>query len=136
MSRLLLTEEKAYQHLKDLYEQQGKKLNMRELFAQDADRFSKYSHLLTTPDGEILFDFSKNLINQEILDALLQLVFFISILFGKFKSSLFINNVSKLKIKILSVFSNSLLENLIEFEFIKIWCMFLKNYNLTRNKIL
>ena len=33
----------------------------------------KFSQRLSTPDGEILFDFSKNIINQEIMHALFKL---------------------------------------------------------------
>jgi hypothetical protein len=33
-----------------------------------------FSQRLATPDGEILFDFSKNIINQEIMHALFKLV--------------------------------------------------------------
>lgn len=35
---------------------------------------STYSTTLQTDDGEILLDFSKNLINQEVLDMLLAMV--------------------------------------------------------------
>lgn len=34
----------------------------------------KKSHTLQTPDGEMLFDFSKNILTEEIMQALLQLV--------------------------------------------------------------
>jgi glucose-6-phosphate isomerase len=73
-SRRPLTEEAAWQKLQSLYDTQSATLNMRNLFAQDPSRFSKYSHTLQTPDGEILFDFSKNLITEEILKTLLELV--------------------------------------------------------------
>jgi glucose-6-phosphate isomerase len=69
-----LTEEAAWQKLQGLYNAQSSTLNMRNLFAQDPSRFNKYSHRLQTPDGEILFDFSKNLITEEILSSLLELV--------------------------------------------------------------
>lgn len=42
---------------------------MRELFAADPDRFKKFSVVL----GDILFDYSKNIINQKTLQLLLQL---------------------------------------------------------------
>jgi glucose-6-phosphate isomerase len=68
----LLTEEKSWKRLKELREKSN--LVMKQLFAEDSQRFEKFSHRLNTPDGEILFDFSKNIINQEILNALLDLV--------------------------------------------------------------
>ena len=73
-SRKPLTEEAAWQKLQGLYDTQSATLNMRSLFAQDPSRFSKYSHRLQTPDGEILFDFSKNLVTEEILKSLIELV--------------------------------------------------------------
>jgi len=46
-----------------------KKVHIRELFKQDADRFKKYS--LSTSD--IVFDFSKNIITDKTMKLLLQL---------------------------------------------------------------
>ena len=72
--RKQLTEENTWKNLESLYSKYGSKLVMKELFAQDSQRFNKYSHKLDTPDGEILFDFSKNIINEEILNGLIELV--------------------------------------------------------------
>ncbi|WP_323085598.1 glucose-6-phosphate isomerase [Providencia alcalifaciens] len=47
-----------------------KNVHMRDLFAQDAQRFTKFS---ATFDDQILVDFSKNRITQETLDKLLAL---------------------------------------------------------------
>ena len=69
-----LTEEATWQKLQELYNTTRNKMNLRAMFAEDSNRFSKYSHRLQTPDGELLFDFSKNLINEEILKSLIQLV--------------------------------------------------------------
>lgn len=49
---------------------QMKDVHMRDLFAQDKDRFTQFS---ATFDGQILVDFSKNRITQETLDHLLAL---------------------------------------------------------------
>ncbi|ENL8516279.1 MULTISPECIES: glucose-6-phosphate isomerase [Providencia] len=49
---------------------QMKDVHMRDLFAQDKDRFTHFS---ATFDGQILVDFSKNRITQETLDNLLAL---------------------------------------------------------------
>ena len=46
-----------------------KTVKMRELFAADADRFSRFH----TRTGDILFDYSKNIITEETLKLLLQL---------------------------------------------------------------
>jgi len=46
-----------------------KDVHMRELFADDPDRFNKYSLTL----GSLLFDYSKNRINQDTIDKLIQL---------------------------------------------------------------
>ncbi|CAF1511041.1 unnamed protein product, partial [Didymodactylos carnosus] len=46
---------------------------MRQLFSENAQRFDKYHIKLETTDGPILFDYSKNIINDEILKELFQL---------------------------------------------------------------
>ena len=53
------------QHYADM-----KNVHMRDLFAQDKQRFTKFS---ATFDDQILVDFSKNRITQETLDKLLAL---------------------------------------------------------------
>ncbi|XP_075238096.1 glucose-6-phosphate isomerase [Lycorma delicatula] len=69
-----LTEDPTWQKLKDYYDKNGSKINIMELFATDPDRFEKYSIKLPTPnDGEILVDYSKNLIDDEVMSLLLQL---------------------------------------------------------------
>lgn len=68
-----LTDEDSWKSLKALHEKHAATLKMRELFANDPERFNKYKKTLQTPDGEMLFDFSKNLINEEIMKSLYQL---------------------------------------------------------------
>lgn len=64
----------AWQALQQIYETQGKSLKVKDEFAKDSERFSKFSHVFKNFDGsEILFDFSKNLINDEILAGLIKL---------------------------------------------------------------
>ena len=46
-----------------------KNVHMRELFKQDPDRFSKYS----ISNRDIVFDYSKNIINDKTIQLLLQL---------------------------------------------------------------
>ncbi|KAH7978256.1 hypothetical protein HPB49_004931 [Dermacentor silvarum] len=48
---------------------------MPELFKKDSQRFKKFSIKLNTPDsGVLLFDYSKNIINEEVLVKLFDLV--------------------------------------------------------------
>ncbi|WP_353662696.1 glucose-6-phosphate isomerase [Hydrogenimonas sp. SS33] len=63
------TTTKAWQRLESLYEK-SKTKHLREWFAEDPDRFTKFSRTL---DDEMLLDFSKNRIDGEIFEALLQL---------------------------------------------------------------
>ncbi|TKR92645.1 hypothetical protein L596_007259 [Steinernema carpocapsae] len=63
----------AFQELKGLYEQYGKTLKMVDLFKNDPDRFSKFSKILDSPDGQILVDFSKNIIDEKIFAQLIKL---------------------------------------------------------------
>lgn len=72
--RKALKEEVAWKNLEGLFAKFGSSLSMKQMFAQDANRFAKYSQRLNTSDGEILFDFSKNIINEEIINGLLDLV--------------------------------------------------------------
>ncbi len=46
-----------------------KHTHLKELFQQDPDRFKKWSYQL----GDILFDLSKNIVNEEVMKNLLQL---------------------------------------------------------------
>lgn len=62
------TTTKAWSSLKDHYEEM-KSVHMEDLFANDAERFDKYS--VGLPD--ILFDYSKNIINDETIKHLLDL---------------------------------------------------------------
>lgn len=64
----------SYKKLQSLYETQGKDLSMVEEFAKNSDRFAQLSKEYTNyDDSKILFDFSKNLINQDILTELVNL---------------------------------------------------------------
>lgn len=72
--KAFLTEEAAYKNLQDYYNKNGSKLVLNQLFKEDPNRFKKYSVTVPTPeDGEILFDYSKNRINDEVLKLLLDL---------------------------------------------------------------
>lgn len=68
-----LTQKNAWKKLKNLYDTVGLNLNLRQLFSDDKNRFQRYSLEINTQDGQILFDYSKNLINDEILNELFAL---------------------------------------------------------------
>ena len=63
-----LTDLPAWNELKQHY-LDTKDLQMRDQFAQDSERFEKFSLKF----NDILFDYSKNRITQETMDLLLQL---------------------------------------------------------------
>lgn len=69
-----LTSEPAYQKIQQYYNQNGATINIKSLFEQDPGRFDKFSVKLQTPaDGEILLDYSKNRITEEVWKNLLDL---------------------------------------------------------------
>lgn len=68
-----LTDEESWDALKKLHAKHNASLKMRNLFDEDINRFDTYKRTYQTPDGEMLFDFSKNLINEEIMNALFKL---------------------------------------------------------------
>ncbi|KAK9317997.1 Phosphoglucose isomerase [Lipomyces starkeyi] len=60
--------------LQEAYDAVGKSISVKELFKADSDRFAKFSRSFINYDGsEILFDFSKNIINEDIFKLLVQL---------------------------------------------------------------
>ncbi|XP_056307805.1 glucose-6-phosphate isomerase a [Danio aesculapii] len=56
--------------LEQWYKSSAGNLNMRQMFEADADRFNKFSLQLSTDDGDLLLDFSKNLINEDVMSLL------------------------------------------------------------------
>ena len=66
-----LIQSKEWTNLKNYYEQKMKSVHMRELF-EDKDRFNKYS--IRLDDIGILFDYSKNIIDDKTKQLLLDLV--------------------------------------------------------------
>uniref|UniRef100_A0A8C5MSL5 Glucose-6-phosphate isomerase n=1 Tax=Leptobrachium leishanense TaxID=445787 RepID=A0A8C5MSL5_9ANUR len=70
---MALSSDPVFQKLAKLYEAEKTKINMRQMFECDKDRFSKFSKTLQTDDGKILVDYSKNLITEDILKLLLEL---------------------------------------------------------------
>nr|XP_970258.3 PREDICTED: glucose-6-phosphate isomerase [Tribolium castaneum] len=69
-----LTSEPTWQQLQDYYNKNASKLVIKDLFAQDPNRFNNFSLKLKTPnDGDILVDYSKNRINSDVLKLLFSL---------------------------------------------------------------
>lgn len=66
-----LTQSKQWINLKNYYEQEMKNVHMRELF-KDKERFNKYS--IRLDNIGILFDYSKNIIDDKTKQLLLDLV--------------------------------------------------------------
>nr|AEI61932.1 glucose phosphate isomerase A [Hypophthalmichthys molitrix] len=68
-----LSSDPIYRKLEQWYKSNAGNLNMREMFEADPDRFNKFSLELTTDDGDILLDYSKNLISEEVLTMLFEM---------------------------------------------------------------
>jgi len=47
--------------------------HMRDMFNDDKDRFKQFSKVLLTEDGELLFDYSKNIISEKTMKLLVDL---------------------------------------------------------------
>lgn len=66
---MMPTELTAWKQLQQYYEKQHKSIDMRQLFAADKERFDKYS----LQAGPLFLDYSKNLIDEEVMRLLLTL---------------------------------------------------------------
>ncbi len=69
LPRINPTNTQAWFLLKKHHEEEMSRRHMRDLFAADPERFKKFSLV----SGDILFDYSKNIISQKTLQLLLQL---------------------------------------------------------------
>uniref|UniRef100_A0A672F2E9 Glucose-6-phosphate isomerase n=1 Tax=Salarias fasciatus TaxID=181472 RepID=A0A672F2E9_SALFA len=65
-----LTQDPTFHKLQDWYTAHALNLNLRHMFEADKERFSKLSLTLKTDDGDILLDYSKNLITDEVMKML------------------------------------------------------------------
>lgn len=65
----------AWKKLQSLHTSVGKSFVLKDAFAKDPERFNKFSHTFknTADNSEILFDFSKNFLNDDILTALVEI---------------------------------------------------------------
>ncbi|XP_058501297.1 glucose-6-phosphate isomerase a [Solea solea] len=66
-----LSSDPNFQQLLQWYQAHGQNLQMRDMFAAEPDRFSRFSLTLGTDHGDILLDYSKNLINEEVMSMLI-----------------------------------------------------------------
>ncbi|MEN9599276.1 MAG: hypothetical protein RL596_1595 [Bacteroidota bacterium] len=69
LPRINPTTTQAWFLLKKHYEDEMSRKHMRDLFAQDPERFHRFSLCL----NDLIFDYSKNIINPKTLQLLLQL---------------------------------------------------------------
>uniref|UniRef100_A0A8D3DUI3 Glucose-6-phosphate isomerase n=1 Tax=Scophthalmus maximus TaxID=52904 RepID=A0A8D3DUI3_SCOMX len=70
---MALTQDPNFKKLQDWYTAHALNLNMRHMFEADKERFNKLSLTLKTEDGDILLDYSKNLITDEVMKMLVDL---------------------------------------------------------------
>jgi len=69
-----LKETESWKNLQSYFDENKNVINIVDMFNRDKDRFSKFSVNLTTPlDGPLLVDFSKNRINEEVMQLLFNL---------------------------------------------------------------
>ncbi|BEJ12489.1 hypothetical protein CspHIS471_0209490 [Cutaneotrichosporon sp. HIS471] len=71
----LSTDYQAWQQLEKLYQTKAPQLILKDLFATDPERFKKHSvsFKASSPDVNMLLDYSKNLVDDEVLAALFAL---------------------------------------------------------------
>jgi glucose-6-phosphate isomerase len=63
----------AWQKLEDYHKSSASSIVVKDLFSKDKERFSKFSRKFDGKDGLILFDYSKNLIDDKSYELLLEL---------------------------------------------------------------
>ncbi|XP_037733651.1 glucose-6-phosphate isomerase [Chelonia mydas] len=68
-----LSSDPAFRKLAEWYKANAAKLVLRQLFEADKDRFQKFSVTLNTEHGDILVDYSKNLVTEEVMKMLIEL---------------------------------------------------------------
>uniref|UniRef100_A0AAQ4QKV1 Glucose-6-phosphate isomerase n=1 Tax=Gasterosteus aculeatus aculeatus TaxID=481459 RepID=A0AAQ4QKV1_GASAC len=68
-----LTQDPNFQKLQDWYTAHALNLNIRHMFEADKERFNKLSLRMKTEDGDVLLDYSKNLITDEVMKMLFDL---------------------------------------------------------------
>ncbi|KDR66521.1 hypothetical protein GALMADRAFT_1143071 [Galerina marginata CBS 339.88] len=74
MSGKLASEYPSWKKLQEIYDTERSKIVLKDLFAQDPQRFSKFSKEYNSPSGPdvtLLVNLSKNLITEPVLTTLL-----------------------------------------------------------------
>lgn len=71
---VLVTESSAWKEVQEQHNSVGKSFVLKKEFENDPERFDKFSHTFKNDadNSEILFDFSKNFINEKILESLVK----------------------------------------------------------------
>ncbi|CAO4363509.1 unnamed protein product [Caenorhabditis nigoni] len=72
-SAMSLTQDAAFVELKNHVEANEKDVQLLDWFQKDPSRFEKFTRHFKTPDGDFLFDFSKNRITDESFQLLMKL---------------------------------------------------------------
>ncbi|MEE6500481.1 hypothetical protein FKM82_003799 [Ascaphus truei] len=70
---MALSSDPVFLKLTQWYAAHHSNLNMRKMFEADKNRFCTFSKTLETGEGDILVDYSKNLITEEVLKLLIEL---------------------------------------------------------------
>lgn len=73
LTRPFLSTEPAWDELDKYFKKNGFSINMLKMFKDDPNRFETFSQKIASKDGEILLDYSKNLINKEVMELLFKL---------------------------------------------------------------
>ncbi|XP_052231848.1 glucose-6-phosphate isomerase-like isoform X2 [Dreissena polymorpha] len=68
-----LTSEASFKALQNYFDKHGQSLNMLDMFKKDPSRFQKFSANISGKDGDLLLDFSKNLVNEDVMKLLFDL---------------------------------------------------------------
>ncbi|EYC24151.1 hypothetical protein Y032_0014g2352 [Ancylostoma ceylanicum] len=72
---MALCRDAKFQDLKSYVESHEKeKLSIYELLLKEPDRFDRYSRVIDTRDGPILFDFSKHRVSDATFDKLMDVI--------------------------------------------------------------
>ena len=69
-----LKETEAWSALQSYFNENKNTIDMKKMFDEDSRRFDKFSLKLETPkDGPLLVDYSKNKINEDVFEKLMDL---------------------------------------------------------------
>ena len=69
-----LKETEAWSSLQEYFNENKNTIDMKKMFDEDSRRFDKFSIKLETPnDGPFLLDYSKNKINEDVFEMLMDL---------------------------------------------------------------